>query len=147
VVGRDVDAEVDHAEAVGVEQGDDDVLADVVDVTAHRGDDHLAATGPLPHRGHAGDEQLGRLADDLAGHDEGGDVVRAVLVEAAHALHAGAALLDEHSRVLAGIQTLADLRQRAALVHAHDEFVEVLADGAAHGVRLLPWGRRCRPSW
>ena len=104
---------------------------------------------PVSRRGavEARDEELGGLAQDLAGHDERGDVVGALLVEAADPLHARPALLDEDGRVVAGGEALADLRERAALVHAHDELVEALVGRTAHGVTLLPCGRRCRRWW
>jgi len=136
LLGRHIDAKIDHGEAIGVEQGDHHVLADVVDVAAHGGDDHLASA--LAAGGfQAGDEQLGRFPDDLAGHDEGRDVEGALLVEAADALHAGVALLDQRCRILTGLQPRSDLRQGGTLVHADDEFVEALALRWAHGVILL----------
>ena len=46
-------------------------------------------------------------------------------------------------RVLTGVQALVDLRERAALVHAHDEVVEALAGRTGHAVTLLPWVPRC----
>ena len=87
-LGRDLDAEVDDAVAVVGQDDLDQVLADVVDVALHRGQDERATRrrlGLLHERlevGHRGLHRLGRLEDfgddELVVVEEPADLVHAL---------------------------------------------------------------------
>ena len=133
-VRRDVHAEVVHHDPVGAQHHDDDVLAQVVDVAAHG----AQQDGALPGLGRLLREQGAEvdhgLPEDLAGHDETGDEVLAGLIVLPDPAHAELALLDDHQRVVPGLDARCDRVERALLVEHGD------ARGERCGVEPLELG-------
>src|SRR5450756_3226502 len=107
----------------------------------HGAEQDRARLAPRRRLGETRFEDLHRLAEDLAGHDEAGDEVAARLVVLADVAHAELAVLDDGQWVVPRLRARPDRVEGALFVqggYAADERGGVVVRHGSHR-RLLCW--------
>ena len=118
-----VDAQVVNLEGVCAEQRGEDVLAEVMDVATHGGEDHRAGGSIMRGGWQVRFDLCNRCLEDLGGQQQLGQIVVAILEALADPRHALATLGQDRERVLA--------RFELASNHLGDVVVRQLQDGHA----------------